>query len=441
MSIDAKIIMVEGLPGGGKSFHLVGEVLEQIIQNKCRVYTNLPLRHKVMRQWLRNRGGEAFARLIHSLTEDHFKRFVDRAAVFSKFRERYKVECQHASITDPKKSFRETTFRKVWQSEHGDDIIDGPDANWIPPHCCIIIDEAQHWYPAADNRDRKESPSLLSYLTMHRHFLHRVYLATQDIANVSITWRRLIREYRQVRRRGNDKLAWGLQWRHFGLNPMSVVQLDARALTTSNADLRAPIDDSTFFPSWPKYRWRFRLYNSYTNVGSVRGLEAVAARAQREAGVEGLTLAALSEDQEMRNRRYRWWLALGVGGVLGCVGGATGGLLTAVAPTVNTPAVAALEPAKPLVPAFTVSTVSKSGVLVGSSYLKVGSVHDGFTLVGIVDGRALFAAGDRMFMARKGTIPRDIGTVDDVDRRLRVAIDARSQPAGGGPEAFGPSPN
>lgn len=178
IKIKTGIEIWDGLPGSGKSYSCVDELIRIIIQERRPVYTNLPLRLRVLRKLLVLRSlNPATANYIQYLDLDHFTRFIKRNEVWAKFSEPLKAEGYGYGFIDRK--FNEMA---------GKATISGPDADWIPAGSVLILDEFHRW---ADQRTQRiEDPAFMLYATMHRHHMHRIIIATQGAMQVSITWRR-----------------------------------------------------------------------------------------------------------------------------------------------------------------------------------------------------------------------------------------------------------
>lgn len=286
---DCQLRFVEGLPGAGKSFMLVRKTLKVIEGERRPVYTNLPIRFRVMRTYLRNRGGEPMANLIVELTETHWKEFLKRNESKQRFREEYKTECKNNA-----KPYRETTFERVWIETHGPDVTrpgTGQQPNWIDPYSVIIIDEVQHWHTVDANVKRTEGPELRAYLTMMRHHLHDVYIASQSSANVPKTIRDLVRQFWKVEALQERKIAWGIRFKHLGLRAIGYRAYSAEQMETMKRDRSGgefgsqPLEGEVVFPTLPHYQYIFRLYRSFTHVESPRRMMEQLRKIHDEAGL------------------------------------------------------------------------------------------------------------------------------------------------------------
>ena len=175
-------------------------------------------------------------------------------------------------------------LREAWVGSAGPDVTRGPEANWIPAVSLVVVDETQHWLPnpALKQVIKIEPPTLMSYLTMHRHLMHWVWFTTQRERQISTTIKSLVNRVWQVRQRGYDKLAWGIQFRHIGISALGY-----RAFRPEdNIEQDPPHEEFTTFPWLPWNQVYFRLYDSFTHAGSRRELKAGLRAARLEAGLD-----------------------------------------------------------------------------------------------------------------------------------------------------------
>jgi hypothetical protein len=461
--------VVEGLPGSGKSFYGVGKVLEWIEADRRPVYTNLPLRFRVFQRFLRHRGGEKLAGLLVELTQDHFAAFLERnwkrmefrTLVKTRYRERLKAGRRGRGAV-----FMESRFQRLWERLNGRDILRGPGANWIPPLAVICIDEAHLWYPGvAVERKREESPALLKYLSMHRHHGHALTWITQDRMQLTATVRRLTAHYWQVRDRGEDRVAWGIRLRHFGVRAFGYVKRTPEQEAGRSGENFKAAEDYTVFPWLPKERWKFRLYDSYTNVGGRGHLVRLLRKAREDSGItepeRGRVIVTPTSDGGWRISRYgmerwdmgkvtrvAWWLAsrsaaavlfLGVGaaigaGYIGPMKAAEGvelveaewkAKLDAAKPTVSSRLSGESKAAKP--PATwwegrKLGSLSKSGVSVDGKRVSIGGTLEGgaeLVSVSVRHRRAVWLVDGMLWSWTAGKDPARIGTPAQVLERFR----------------------
>lgn len=168
----------DGLPGSGKSFGAVDLIINTILEQRRPVYTNLPLKFRVISTYLAIRGMDRrLASYILPLTQDHFFRFLTRNEERQEFVERMKQD-----------GVAEAHAGRMYDVTAGSGIIRGSEADWLPAGAVVVIDEAHLWFD--QKRQRDEVSGLLRYVTMHRHHMHWVHVLSQDKMQVSLTWRR-----------------------------------------------------------------------------------------------------------------------------------------------------------------------------------------------------------------------------------------------------------
>lgn len=265
MNIKTGISLITGVPGSGKSFLCVEKMLDTVRNSRRPIYTNLPLRWRVLKLWLKQKEGDDIAGLVRPITESTFNRFITRF----RDRQRYLDERRHLGRRSALNS---------WYEMAGPDVIDGLELNWIPAGSVIMIDEAHHWYPnpALSNVRKKEPEELMSYLTMHRHLMHRIYFVTQADRQVSSTVKSLLNDQIQVTRIDADIPLLGIEFSRFGFVAFSIKEWDGVA----DPDNEPPLRTSTIFPSIPCNNYVFRLYSSFTHMGSLRDLKRELANVQ-----------------------------------------------------------------------------------------------------------------------------------------------------------------
>lgn len=302
------IEIMYGRPGSGKSLFAVKRSIKVMREQRRPVYTNLPLRMRVIRQYLRVLGGEELARLIRPLTEEHFNRFIRRYAEHRRFKELQRSANPFLSRLQ---------LRDFWLAEAGPDVTSGDDANWIPAGSLVIIDEAHHWYPnvALKTVIKKEPPELMAYLTMHRHLQHWIWVITQADRQISTTFKALAHRVWRIHPRDDDRLAWGIRFRHLGIKALGY-----RAYTPEQEEKDEPHENYTDFPWWPTNRVYFRLYDSYTHAGSRRELMEGLRAVRVEAGLdERGRLSHEDESMGVKKKQRSWFVVflLGLSKMLG----------------------------------------------------------------------------------------------------------------------------
>lgn len=416
------IEVVEGRPGSGKSFYGVARVLRALVEERRPVYTNLPIRFRVLRAWLRRRHGAAVANLLTPLTREHFTAFLARQAKRNLFLERLQL-----SGLTPRERLA------GFYAEHGPDVVrqvnpGDPKPNWIPPMSVILIDEAHQWYP--QNAQRAEDPNLLSYVTMVRHHVHHLYVITQDRMQVSISFRRLAAYFWEVINLASERIAWSFTLGHLGLagfryRQYTPEQEDAR----SNAE-RMPCSSTVVLPWWPSESWKFRLYDSFTHLGDVRELRRQLREYRKLSGV-GEDGQAVAEYAAPAGRE---------GSMLRLIGRVVMVLVLVVVGVAVGRAVGGPKPAAVVAGPFSppkVSGFAQGGVLIEGKLYRVNETGPGFVVRAVVPaGRVAVVAsvpGDVLYVLRPGKPGLELGPSGEVLSRFRSAAEAGQ--LGSGPVA------
>lgn len=327
------IHIVEGIPGSGKSFYLVREVARIVCEERRPVYTNLPLVWPVFRAYLVRRGRDArCANLVQELTEEHFRRFCARQAERARFMAEQK-KLRKAG----QRGLRGEELEAAWVARAGEDVtvqaLDregepvGPPANWIPGGAVVVIDEVQEWFP--QQTQRGQDLLVQGYTTKHRHHQHLVMVASQDRMQVAIAFRRNCSKFVVVRNKGEDKLAWGIRFRHLGLRAIGLAAYTGDQVNARSLDDVTPVMNAVFVTSLPWHQVVFKLYRSFTHRGSVSKIRRDLERSRADAGL--LERVGGDHSEEVRGVRKvtyqvgrwvlrtlaRWTLRAAVLGVVG----------------------------------------------------------------------------------------------------------------------------
>lgn len=307
--------IIEGLMGAGKSYYSVRRVCQVIEETRRPVYTNLPLKWPVMRAFLRKRGGEELANLIRPLTKEHWFNFLRRQLMHAQFREGVLRTPPDELTPDQLDELSRATGKPIekikqqsklhdaqlWAWFHytyGPDTLEGPDADAIPPGAVIVIDEVQHWHPMDTQRDHKERRlQLQAYLTMCRHHLHWIWVITQDRSRIDILLRNLASSVWRVWDRGEDRLAWGIRFKHLGMRGMGYQRYTRDQLEHRDPENVKPSESFTILPQMPWNKVYFRLYSSFTNIGSKRQIMKVIQRARVTAGLDASGITEIEKQQ------------------------------------------------------------------------------------------------------------------------------------------------
>lgn len=431
------VVVVEGLPGSGKSFIGVKTLIELIISERRPVYTNLPIRFRVAREYLRNRGGDKLANLLRPLDREGFERFCERVAQFKAFREAARGSLQYRSVMN------EDALRERFCAEFGPDrtigaVGPGVDPaeriNWVPPCSVIFIDEAHEWFPMQDQA--RDTTAFREYLARHRHLMHQVFFASQERGRISKSIRVMAGQYWLVRNMGEDRLAWGIKWKHLGIRPMGYAKYTGDQVERRSADNVRPIENFVVIPWLPSNRWIFRLYDSFTHVGSRRQIVKQVRRARVEAGLtekgedEAAAVAAAEQARRERVPMFKRARRLVVrAAVLVMVGGVAyglgrgGGRGEAVAVAAAEAAAAGPEP-------FVWPEWRGGGAdyvrLGDGARMKVGDVYGGRASLEYISMRPAYSVwvldGVDVWMWKRGQAPGRVGSVEEVDRAARVAL-------------------
>lgn len=444
-----EVEIAEGIPGSGKSLFGVERTLHAIIQQRRPVFTSLPIRWPVMREYLRLKGGCELAGLLFEVDEAHFRAFLERAACWQRFRQKFMRRREHRKP--------ESVLRRMFDEEHGPPIIapDPKDAdvqpNWIPPFSQIILDEVHHWFHQRDQA--RETPDLGTYLTMHRHFMHSILAMSQDRMQISISFRRLAAAYWTVRDRGKDKLVWGVRFKHLGVNATGYAKFtpDQEKAATKLQDVE-PIEQFTRFRNMPNVRWMFRLYDSYTHAGSAEAMRQEMRAVRRAAGLsdEGGFLSHINTP-EVRRMSKKLLASVAVSSAI--LGVMTGIVIRPDVPPPEPPPPADLEDTGP--PEFATwprwSSLRDGEIRLDGQPVRVGETYNGITNVFASrrDRLSVLVRGGHVWLWRYGEpTPTRLGEPDAVHEQLRGLLrnspsDRRArQPAQSGhaPEAVEPSP-
>jgi thymidine kinase len=436
-----EIEIVQGLMGSGKTLYSIW-MITNIVRFEMRpVFTNCPFKWRVFRQYLKVKFGEEAARLVFPLTEDHLRRFIERQHKAKSIRERIRLEHD----ANGERVF-ESHIAAAIADEIGEPITRGPDANWVLPGSYVVVDEAQHWFPM--QHQSSQSKVLQDYLTMIRHHFHQVVMITQDASRLDIAARKLASHYHCARKCDDDKLFGPIRLRHVGIKAVmyekfTKEQMEATAPGQKAGAGKEPLESKLMLLNAPWLRYRFRLYSSFTHMGSPRMMRTALDRTREELGVmdavrrnRDAAAFARKERPFMLSRMFRaavWFAFLvvffgGFGFILG----------VSRAPAMHE-ADAEQQPGEtvPLLdPALFASgsqlvAVTRSGVIIDRSFVREGQQWEGATIE-YVDrdrGMCLVSHLDGVFWWDVGSSPRFVGTARVVLEQLRQARGDAERPA------------
>jgi Zonular occludens toxin (Zot) len=312
--------VMEGLMGAGKSYWAVRRMILTLEEQARPVYTNLPLKHEVLRKYLRDRHGEVMANLVHPLSEEHWRRFLRRQHKFSEFKTRVDAmrpcdltdedhqqiyqACQESYSEHPptlsqikcSQRFYINWIIAWFDSQYGKPVDTGPDANHIPPASIIIIDELQRWHPMMKQSADPDREHLLSYITMSRHHAHWIWVLTQDAMNISIEFRRLAHQLWIIWNRSEDEIYGPIRFKHLTFGPFKLRVMgyarftheDYEKYKSSNTTEKRGIAVEAFsiITNFPRSKLFYRFYSSETHLGSRRQLQKKLREGQKQAGVD-----------------------------------------------------------------------------------------------------------------------------------------------------------
>jgi len=280
LNLKTGIEIWDGQPGSGKSYSATDYLLRTILYTRRPVFTNLPLRFRVVRKYLAVKGKDArLARYINPVSRPHFEAFVERNALLSEFAEIQKAQ-----------GWSQAQCEKVFCEQEGPHVYKGAKANWFYPGSVFIFDEFHRW---ADQRMQKdESPAFLTYATMHRHHLHLVILLTQDKMQVSIPWRRNCSVYVHMTDKRRLPFLFGLK---LPIAAFAREEYPAELAERGDVSQVKPSATEVLIPALSSgVIWR--MYDSFTHLGGYRRLMSKLDGVR--AAVEGPDAAALTPTEE-----------------------------------------------------------------------------------------------------------------------------------------------
>lgn len=407
--------IIAGVMGSGKTLHVVQRILEIIQIERRPVFTNTPLRFKTLRQYLRIKSGPAYANLIYQLTEDHFSAFIDRQHEYAKVREKHLNECRLTG-----QQFSNQAVERLFYAQHGPNIYSGPLANSIHPMSYVVIDEAHHWFPMQGGKEVDQH--LQRYISMCRHHMHQVILISQAPMQIAKCARRLATRYTICRPKADDRIAWGLRWKHIGLRPLGITTFRGDDIKDGepvrHAEMMTNKSVLTFLPS---VKVIFRLYDSFTHVGSPRRMVRQLHETRREHGITELETELQQKRQHakdtlpMRAARTTTRLTLLI--VATTTAFVIGASLNRSQPMPATEAPEQLtlewNP-----PDEKITATSQNSIKIGHTWLAPGDNYHGATVLNVYPDGLLLIAHDVVYSITKDGRNR-LGTTAEILDRLR----------------------
>ena len=286
------IEMILGIPGSGKSFHMVERLVDWILLQKRPVYTNLPLVYRVLRKYLELKGGPECVNLIQELTEQRFNKFLGGFGIRQKY-----ISNALAAGTSRSQAIRE------FEEENNDF-----EEWYIPAGSVILIDEAHHWYPnpALRNVRKEEPPELMTFLTMHRHGQYLCIFATQADRQISSTIKSLAAQRFVVRRLDKEPVAMGLSFEFLNF-PICQYEL---YYGEDDPEKTKPMRTFVRLLRLPCYQKYFRFYESFTHSGGKYEAQRAIEKARLTAGLEEKKVPKVTLHKKIFKWLFKWMVRI-----------------------------------------------------------------------------------------------------------------------------------
>ncbi|MFI4881816.1 MAG: zonular occludens toxin domain-containing protein, partial [Phycisphaerales bacterium JB064] len=427
--LETGIKFIEGIPGSGKSWAAVEILLDQIVNHRRQVFTNLPMREATLRRYLRRktpRRSENYANLYNHLSQRHMQRFMERAGRLAKAEETWRELAAELRIKNPATA----DFQSWYNEQHPDDkpILSGPNANWLPTGAVLIIDEARRWFPMSG---AKREASIEDYASMHRHHFHLVYLIAQDCMQVSLSFREKANEFIRVDSASAEPLIGPLTLRHLRIDAGFARYVHYTKEGWEAARQTGGMVGNSFKTRLVWFRSKphiFTLYNSHTQSGvTPRAAERLAERVAKEAGVEPPIVVKsrkrrvkpAQRARRMRRRAIRYGLVPTVG----FAAFVAGKYMTLVAP--QQPEQQGGEVAELPTPPPAINYVGRDFVRFGEDRYAIGESVGAFVVLSVShgDGYAVLlprdATGDPAWLCVPGKPHESLGPADQLLARIR----------------------
>ena len=434
------IYILDGIPGAGKSYAAVQQIIDEVTLNRRVVYTNLPLKLKTVRAYLYLVGryqlkmsradARVLSKYVRPLRQDHFRAFCLRLADI----DRRADEIMGASGSNTfaaDGTFDERVARDqaraVVAEEQGPEVLTGSGANWLPPMAVLVIDELHKWFPNATQS--KEPREILGYTTMHRHMMHKLFVLSQRAMNVSISFRTNCQEFWRVENLRRHRAVYFIRWPFLLIKVSRFASHECR-----NGEPQQGVLAHSTDVYWP--RWTggviFRLYDSHSHVMDVdqagrvvKSLMAEVAESKLE-GSAKMQMPKATMDRVLDWMLYKFWrlfswplrhwkflgLLLVVWWMAGGPGGSGAEVAESEAGSAESAAVASTQPADRGKVYVELQGVCAEGALVNGKLVAVGSVFEGMELVRVdaASGYSLWRVGDRGFV---WSVQRGVQSIGD----------------------------
>lgn len=396
------IYLVCGTPGSGKTYRAVQLIIETIVKDRRPVWTNIPVELSAIRAFifLKMKGTveerRARARYIRPLTQGHFKRFCDRLAKIDEVAESIMDGELDTHGLDEEADFVQREAREMAMvrvaEELGPSQVTGANSDWLPAGAVLVLDELHKWFPSRNYKN--EAPEISAYTTMHRHFLHQVFVLTQRAMNVSLSFRAMAVE-----------VLYCVDWSSIPVAGIFRFPLKVFRYSTFNAiDVKDGEPTPFAKPVWSKLEvpafsnWvYYRLYRSYSHAGDLRGLAGELDKVRST--VEGTTVRSdnMLTKRKTESKFWNWVIKQGI--LAFCIFGVfhlgrcsfkgsddelDADVLVEESPEVEDAVVEEWP---------VLSGISDQGVFFNGLFFRIGSVYRGFRLEGcdVGSGRSVWA--------------------------------------------------
>jgi len=195
------VTMVIGIPGSGKSYFGVQQILDY--KGSRPIFTNIPVHVSALQLYVERKYRRP-APDVFVVTQEHFERFTGR---LSRVKEAQESITRQEPGLDPAEVFEraKTTVAETL----GPVQTWGPEADWIPEKAILHLDELQNWFPSKGYRE--EAPEIQAYFTMHRHLKHTVFVYTQRARLCSMSIRGMTSSYIFMHEKSRIPFALGLR--------------------------------------------------------------------------------------------------------------------------------------------------------------------------------------------------------------------------------------
>jgi len=291
-----------GAPGAGKSFKAVREIANRACKTPRPIYTNIPIVPKKLRAYIycklpkKVRGHaarRARANLVKPITQRHFTAFCLRLAKVDNTAEQIMDEWGLDAEGDGEMAdFYQTKARNEAMArvaaEDGPPVIQGSEADWIPPGSILFLDELHKWFPSRNYKD--EAAEILAFTSMHRHCQLMVFVLSQRWMNISLSFRSMATEVWYCMNWAKAPIMGFIRLSNW-INVFRYVHYNGEDIEERTGAPRIGAK-----PVWSEMIWpelsgapEFACYKSYSHAGTLE---------EQQAEIERVTMAmmGMSED-------------------------------------------------------------------------------------------------------------------------------------------------